>query len=107
MALLCGAMAATAAADEASDAAERELGEAAYAKNCAYCHNGGNPLGAGAPLRPALKLMSRERIRAAVVNGRMRVNARFLKPAELEAVIKYLAAEPAPAAAPPAAAASS
>lgn len=83
-----------AAADEPDTKA---LGEAAFQKNCAVCHDGGggNPFGARPPARSMLKQMPAERIRKAVVNGRMRVNAMGLSPEEIEALIKFLAAEPA------------
>lgn len=63
-----------------------------------------------APRLHQLKQLGAERVREAVVNGRMRPNARFMSKADIDAVIAFLAAPEPPSATaaqePPASAAS-
>ena len=99
-------VAATAAA-QAHD--NNESGAAAYQKNCALCHDTGRSYkqpGHHVPKLADLRKLPMDRVRAAVTSGRMRPEAVFVKGAELEALIRYVAASGESAGAPAAPAAS-
>jgi polyvinyl alcohol dehydrogenase (cytochrome) len=65
-----------------------------YHDRCASCHEGGVPR---APARAALNQMSADSIRFALTSGSMRGQASSLTPAEIDLLVRFLAA---PAAAP-------
>ena len=79
-----------------------DVGENAFLKNCALCHVGQFPGHTHAPRLAQLRQLPLERVRDALLNGRMRPNTRFMSKAEIDTVALYVAA---PAAAAPAAAA--
>lgn len=79
-----------------------DAGENAFLKNCALCHVGQFPGNTHAPRLAQLRQLPLERVRDALLNGRMRPNTRFMSKAEIDAVALYVSS---PAAAAPAAAA--
>ncbi|HET7527994.1 MAG TPA: PQQ-binding-like beta-propeller repeat protein [Burkholderiaceae bacterium] len=60
---------------------------AVYRERCANCHDGGE---ARAPDRASLKLLSPDRVRAALTSGSMVEQARGLAPHELDLLVAYL-----------------
>lgn len=82
--------------------ASNEVGENAFAKNCAGCHVRQMVGHLHAPRLAQLRQLPAERVREALVNGRMRPNTMFMSKAEVEAVVAYLSAPAAAAAATPA-----
>jgi len=72
-------------------------GEAVYRTTCATCHESGVPRAGN---RETLARMSADNIRFALTQGTMRGQAASLSPAQVDAVVRYLAA---PASATPAA----
>jgi polyvinyl alcohol dehydrogenase (cytochrome) len=69
-----------------------QLGEAAYNRHCAHCHNGEMPR---MPSREALRALSPEHIETALSSFTMRRQGAALKPAERRAVAEYLSGRPA------------
>ncbi|HET7259060.1 MAG TPA: PQQ-binding-like beta-propeller repeat protein, partial [Candidatus Acidoferrum sp.] len=64
-----------------------KAGEALFKQRCAACHEGGVPK---APNRAALKQMSAENVRFALLTGSMRVQGMGLSAAEISAIAQYL-----------------
>jgi polyvinyl alcohol dehydrogenase (cytochrome) len=64
-------------------------GDAVYKQVCASCHEGGVPRAAS---REALGRLSSDAIRLALTGGSMKTQGAALSPAELDAVVKFLAA---------------
>ncbi len=62
-------------------------GEVVYKTNCSVCHDGGVDR---APIRTALKRMSPQTVRTALVSGRMRMQAFNLSPADIVAVAEFV-----------------
>jgi polyvinyl alcohol dehydrogenase (cytochrome) len=63
-------------------------GEAVYKQSCATCHEGGVPRAAS---RAALGRLAPDAIRFALTGGSMKTQGAGLSPAELDAVVKFLA----------------
>ena len=79
-------------------AAGDEDGGALYVQRCAACHDRGVPR---APNAAALRQLSPESIRSALTSGSMSTQAQGMTPAQLDALVGFLAgAAPARAAAP-------
>ena len=97
--LLCGLCALTSARSALSpplfaqttpspqEASPNKEGEALFKQRCAMCHEGGVPK---APNRAALKQMSPENIRFALVKGVMGMQGLGLSAAQIDAIAQYL-----------------
>jgi polyvinyl alcohol dehydrogenase (cytochrome) len=88
-ALLLVFVAAVAAQDQS---AANKDGDAIYGKHCAGCHDTDI---ARAPSRAAMAHMSRENVRAALTTGPMSKQAANLSAAELDTLVRFLAAQTA------------
>src|SRR5215813_4180302 len=70
-------------------------GEAVYRTTCATCHEAGVPRAGN---RATLARMSADNIRFALTQGTMRAQASNLSPAQVDAVVRFLAGDAAPSA---------
>ena len=77
-------------------AATPQSGEALYRDNCASCHEAGVPR---AVPRASLSRLSPESIRFALTQGPMTTQASKLTPADIDSVVRFIAAAAAPSAA--------
>jgi len=69
------------------EATANKDGEALFQQRCAACHEGAVPK---APVRSALKQMSPENVRFALVNGAMKMQGLGLSSAQINAIAQYL-----------------
>jgi len=67
-------------------------GEAVYRNTCATCHESGVPRAGN---RATLARMSADNIRFALTQGTMRAQASSLSPAQMDAVVRFLAGDAA------------
>ncbi|HKV39586.1 MAG TPA: PQQ-binding-like beta-propeller repeat protein [Blastocatellia bacterium] len=74
-------------------AAANEAGSVIYRQNCASCHDAGL---ARVPTREALGALSPENIRYALTKGKMSAQGATLTPAQIDAVVSFLASQGAP-----------
>jgi polyvinyl alcohol dehydrogenase (cytochrome) len=72
---------------EPQEPAANKEGAALFKQRCAGCHEGGGPK---APNRAALKQMSPENVRFALLSGSMRMQGVSLSPAQIGTIAQYL-----------------
>ncbi len=90
VALGCLASLAVAQTPAVHSAASNQAGQAIYQRSCAACHD--KPAETKAPPIDTLKRMGPRAVSYALTNGKMKVQAAALKPADIDNVVSYLAA---------------
>ena len=91
VAVVAGIVTVTVAAQNQAAPSAAADGEAVYRTTCATCHETGVPRAGN---RETLGRMSADNIRFALTQGSMRTQATGLSPAQVDAVVRFLAAPP-------------